>query len=141
MRTPLCLLLSLILSLSGCSLPKDPESTSERVQGGTLRIGLLSQRMDATDQAALDAVAEAFSASPDIVDGSVHQLISMLEKGEIDIAIGGIPADTPFGEQVGLSRSYGTVAIGDEERMRVLAVRKGENGFLTRIEKVLPEHE
>ena len=44
-------------------------------------------------------------------------------------------------EKAGLTRPFGTVMIGGQEKDRVLAIPKGENGFLARIERALPEME
>lgn len=124
---------------AGCDLPRDPEGTSSATEDGTLRVGRLTAELSGEDQAAIDAIASSFNASVEAVPGPVHDLVARLEQGEIQILVGDLPAATPLSKKIGLSRAYGTVTIGGESHDRVLAIRKGENGFLTRIEKALPE--
>ena len=137
----LALLLLPIVVLAGCDLPKDPEGTSADVEGKVLRVGVLQPEPDPADRAAVEAVAEAFGAEVELIVGPAHDLIARLEGGELHIVAGGIPADTPFTEKAGLTRPFGTVMIGGQEKDRVLAIPKGENGFLARIEHALPEME
>lgn len=126
------------LALGGCSLPKDPEGTSAAVEGAVLRVGLLQPELDDADRRAVEAVAQAFDAAPRLVRGAAHDLVARLESGDIHILLGGLPKNSPFSEKASFSRPFGEVMVGGERRERVLAVRKGENGFLTRIERALP---
>lgn len=128
-----------ILLAGGCNLPKDPEGTAQRVQGGTLRVGVLGDELGEVDQIAIETVAAAFDAEVDYRYGPAHALIASLESGDIELIAGDIPADTPFQHDVGLTRPFGSVVIGGEQKDRVLALRMGENGFLTRVEHALPE--
>lgn len=137
-RFPIILCLAL-LALGGCSLPKDPEGTSAKVQGKVLRVGLLQPEPDEADREAIKTIARAFDAEPQLVGGAAHDLVARLESGAIHVLVGGIPKDSPFSKKVGLSRPFGKVDVGGKTKKRVLAVRKGENGFLVRIERVLPE--
>lgn len=132
-------LLVLSTAIAGCNLPKDPEGTSQAVEGGVLRVGALTPELGEEDRAAIEAAASAFDAEAEIVEGAAHDLVARLEKGELQIVIGDLPVNTPFSSKVGLSRAFGTVTVGGKNEDRVLAVMKGENGFLTRIEKALPE--
>jgi len=140
MRSPAFLLVLVAVgSAAGCDLPIDPEGTSSAVEDGALRVGVVAPSMSQEDQEAIDAIASSFNANEETVKGAVHDLVAQLEQGGIHILVGDLPASTPLSQKAGLSRAYGRVNIGGESHDRVLAVRKGENGFLTRIEKALPE--
>lgn len=126
----------ILFLLGGCWLPRDPEGTADRVEGGTLDVGLLDDRdLDPPDATALAAIAAEFSARPRLRHGDPHQLLAALERGDLDLLIGGIPASTPFADHAGLSAPFGEVRIGTRTEDRVLAVRKGENRFLLRINR------
>lgn len=135
----LAFLLAALLLVGGCNLPKDPEGTAQRVQGGTLRVGVLGDKLGEADRTAVHAVAAAFDAEVEYRYGPAHALIAGLDSGDIELIAGDIPADTPFESTVGLTRPFGSVVIGGERKERVLAIPKGENGFLTRVEQALPE--
>ncbi|HET8928313.1 MAG TPA: hypothetical protein VFN24_10880, partial [Microbacterium sp.] len=68
--------------------------------------------------------------------GSEESLVVGLEEGRLDIAIGGMTADTPWTERVGVTRGYTDVpgAVGREV---VLLLPMGENRLLSELETFL----
>ncbi len=129
-------LLVLALLLAACDLPRDPESTSERVTGGELVIGRITGKpAEESEKSALERILSAYSATPRFVEGEVHHLVADLRDGKVDLLVGRIPEDTPFAAKVGLSKPVGTTQIGGETKGTVFAVRSGENGFLKTINR------
>ena len=128
-----------VLTLAGCDLPRDPEGTLERVRGGELRVGVLTgnERAAAEDRRIVDALAGAIGARPSFRDGDAHQLMWDLQRGGLDLVIGGLPSKTPFSHDAGLSRSAGPLFRPDAAEDRVLAVRSGENGFLRSVNEAI----
>jgi polar amino acid transport system substrate-binding protein len=120
------------LLAAGCDLPRDPEGTLEEVRGGSLRVGVLqgNRYAEQVDRQIVGEIARRLQAQPAFSTAEAHTLFEMLHRGEIHIVIGGIPTNTPFGPDAGLSRPAGPLfqSAGDEDR--VLAVRSGENAFL-----------
>ena len=135
-----CVLLCLaLLTLAGCDLPKDPEGTLERVRGGELRVGVLTgnPRAEAEDRRIVDALAAAIQARPSFHPNDAHHLLWDLQHGGLDLVIGGMPAKTPFSQDVGLSKTAGPLFRPGEAEERVLAVRNGENGFLLAVNEAI----
>ncbi|MBS7455851.1 hypothetical protein [Coralloluteibacterium stylophorae] len=143
--------LALVLVLCGCDLPRDPAGSTERIVGGTLRIGVV----DApgwTDAAArtgaeADAVrrfAATLGARPVWRAGSESQLMHALQIADVDLVVGAIAADSPWDRRVGMSRPFPAkrYAAADAEVFvpaHVWAVQPGENRFLLRVEAFLEQ--
>lgn len=137
MRMVIFLAGAVVLLLSGCWMPRDPEGTTERVRGGTLHLGVLGTVLSDAEERAVAAVADALDAEVSRDTADPHRLFAMLGAGEIDIVVGGVPEDTPFASRVGLTRSIGKVRVGDRLEDRVLAIRQGENRFLMTVNRTL----
>lgn len=138
LRLGLCFLAA--VALAACRYPADPENTLDRTEGGTLRVGLLSDRatFDASPEAArLDVVADALGATLQFRQGGAHDLVAALEDGEIDLIAGGVPEDTPFASEIGVSKPWGRVQIGADSLPGVFGLRQGENAFLLAINRAL----
>ena len=139
----------LLLALAGlpaaCGLPRDPEGTSARVEGGALRVGAVPRPpwIDPTDTGVggLEAelvrgFARELRAEVDWRPGSESAVLPALEQFELDLVVGGLVQDTPWRDRIGPSRPYLTVrtvlgippgepAPGSLEGLRVL-VRRGD---------------
>lgn len=129
----------------GCAIPRDPEGTYERVQGGTMRAGLTENepwtRLVEGQPAGIEVdllvgFAEQLDAEIDWTQGSEAELLERLHQGELDVVAAGLKKSTPWAKQVGLTRPYITVRGGDH----VLAVRSGENRWLMELELFLEAH-
>jgi polar amino acid transport system substrate-binding protein len=100
---------------AGCDLPRDPEGTLQRAIGGELRVGLSPREPwtrlegEAAGGFEADLVAEfARELGAKIVyfAGSESELLSALERYELDLVIGGLTQSSPWRDRVGISRPY-----------------------------------
>jgi hypothetical protein len=141
--------LLLAINLSGCGLtiPADPDGTLSSVTGSELRVGVTSEPglVDverATPTGSLpDLVggfADSIDAEIDWTDGSEETLVGMLERGDLDLVIGGFTASTPWIDKAGVTRAYPGID-GAEGRQIVMLVPLGENAFLSELERYLDE--
>jgi ABC-type amino acid transport substrate-binding protein len=130
---------------AGCDMPRDPEGTYQRVQGGTLRAGLTLHepwtRWEDDQPAGIEVellkqFAEQSDARLEWVRNSESRLLEQLEGGRLDVVIGGLKDDSPWSKRVGLTRPFLTLQ-GDGH---VMAVRQGENRWLLELDKFLQGH-
>lgn len=148
MRAP-ALLLALLVS--GCGLPLDPEDTLARVQaGGPLRVGLsespplvvsAAEAPRGLEPALVRELAAETGARVVWVAGSSEVHLAALSRHELDLVIGGLEADSPWGGRVGLTRPYRTTRQGGRQHRHVLAVPPGENAWLLYLERFLDRWE
>ncbi|WP_235558856.1 hypothetical protein [Microbacterium sp. Leaf161] len=141
------LLLATALSGCGLTIPADPDGTLSSVTGSELRVGVTSEPglVDverATPTGSLpDLVggfADSIDAEIDWTDGSEETLVGMLERGDLDLVIGGFTASTPWIDKAGVTRAYPGID-GAEGRQIVMLVPLGENAFLSELERYLDE--
>lgn len=113
-RLSIILLLSL-LSFACQNLPRDPEGTLQRVQGGRLRVGLVESppwvvRTEGEPAGAEVELARRFAsqlgATPEWYWGGEQQHMEALEHFELDLVIGGLTDQTPWQKRVGLTAPY-----------------------------------
>lgn len=131
----LLILLTLTIFLSGCGLPRDQRGSLDRIEGETLRAGIISSSMEDGDRRLLGLLADQLNADLEIQTGESHALLDRLENGELDI-VASLPKDTPF-QSTGQSRPFG----GPRDAQRVWAVRAGENALLLVVNAHLAEAE
>lgn len=124
-------------ALVGCGTPKDPAGTTSQVSGGVLRAGLVRGPDMAADRAIISRLARDLDARVEFETGEAHQLVAALEKGQVHVIGGGLPAATPFKAHLGLSRPAGRLSGSPDGEKRVLAVRPGENGFLLALNRAI----
>jgi polar amino acid transport system substrate-binding protein len=119
MKTLLVAVLAALL-LTGCGIPRDPESTLERVRGGTLWVGITESepwtRLEAGQPGGVEVelvrrFATELGARVEWVDGSEADLIAALEVRELDLVVGGLTADTPWQTKAAITRSYATTRM------------------------------
>jgi polar amino acid transport system substrate-binding protein len=101
---------------AGCGrLPKDPEGTLDRVQGGAIRVGLVEAppwvvRTEGEPAGAevelIRRLAADLGATPQWVWGGEQAHLEALERFELDVVAGGLTDDTPWDKRVGLTDSY-----------------------------------
>jgi polar amino acid transport system substrate-binding protein len=108
------------VAAAGCGIPRDPESTLDRVRGGTLRAGITASepwttledgRPGGVEVALVERFAQELGARVEWVDGSEADLIGALEVRELDLVVGGLTADTPWQTKAAITRSYATTRI------------------------------
>lgn len=132
-------------AMAGCSLPRDCAGTLEWIRGGELRVGITTSQpwthVDDATAAEVDGLEvellQEFARRQDARirwhEDSEHQLFRALDKGEIDLVIGGITADTPYAHLAGLTQPF--VKLGSDQH--VWAVRPGENALLLEVDRFL----
>lgn len=136
--------LSILASACGASFPNDPRGTTSQVEAsGTLRLGVIDAPPYAVAEGPGDVsgpevelargYAERYGATVVPVTGTAAELFSELEHGGLHMVVGGISTSNPWSSKVALTRPYVTVG---KDRL-AFAVRKGENGFLTALERYL----
>jgi polar amino acid transport system substrate-binding protein len=110
----------LAVAAAGCGIPRDPESTLDRVRGGTLRAGITASepwttleggRPGGVEVALVERFAEELGARVEWVDGSEAELIGALELRELDLVVGGLTADSPWQAKAAITRSYATTRV------------------------------
>ncbi|WP_173922702.1 transporter substrate-binding domain-containing protein [Agromyces sp. Marseille-P2726] len=145
---PLVAVSSLLLSGCGIAIPADPHGTLDRVRGGELRVGVSHQppwtetyddREPSGDEVELvEQFAAALDADVEWAEGGESALVRALERGELDVVIGGIADDTPWAERAAATRAYAESIDDRGERTKhVMLVRMGENRFLVELERFL----
>jgi polar amino acid transport system substrate-binding protein len=106
--------------VAGCGIPRDPESTLNRVRGGTLRAGITASepwttleggRPGGVEVELVERFAAELGAMVEWVDGSEADLIAALEVRELDLVVGGLTADTPWQAKAAITRSYATTRV------------------------------
>jgi polar amino acid transport system substrate-binding protein len=111
--------LTLSALLAGCEIPRDPEGTLERVAGGTMRVGITeSPPWSSLGEAGPSGVeidlvqgfADSLNAEIEWFDGAEAELLGALEHRELDLVIGGLTADDPWGQVVTFTQPYAKVA-------------------------------
>jgi polar amino acid transport system substrate-binding protein len=110
----------LAVGAAGCGIPRDPESTLDRVRGGTLRAGITASepwttleggRPGGVEVELVEQFAHELGAKVEWVDGSEAELIGALEVRELDLVVGGLTADTPWKSKAAITRSYATTRV------------------------------
>jgi len=163
--------MKLFLTLLGTSLwgllagvpqfPKDPEDTLKRVQQDrTLRVGYThaepwvvpsGAQPQGIEPALVRAFARSLGARVAWVAGTEQHLYQALKQHELDLLIAGTTDESPWKEQVGLTRSYletsvyvgnaPGVVVGAEIKGQAVAVAAGTDiGHYVREEKAVPTY-
>ena len=110
----LCSVLA-VLMLAGCTIPQDPEGTLDRVEGGTMRVGVTSSEPWVTvegesyagvEVALVRRFAAELGAQIEWTTGSEEELVGALHERKLDLVIGGLTKKSPWKKQVALTRPY-----------------------------------
>ena len=103
-----------------------------------MRVGVLKFGENAEkDRPIVHRLAASLEAKLVYVEGDAHAVFEDLKRGHLHLVIGGVPESTPFGKELGLSKSVGPLHGAREEEKRVLVVRPGENAFLLRVNQAI----
>jgi polar amino acid transport system substrate-binding protein len=109
------LLLAVLMLSAGCGFPRDADSTLERVRGGTLRVGVVERepftRLEGgtpvgPEVELVQELARDLGATVEWTVGAEPRLMEAVSHRQLDLVIGGIPGDTPYGSHVALSQPY-----------------------------------
>lgn len=142
------------LLIAGCQFPADPDGTLERVEGGTLRVGVAGHdpwvRLDGTGAAGVEVTlterfAESLGAEVEFTEGAEAELIDGLKTGGLDLVVGGFDSKSPWKKEVALTRPYIQTREPVEGEIstvkHVMLAPLGENAWLVRLERFLLERE
>jgi ABC-type amino acid transport substrate-binding protein len=141
--------ISLLVLTVGCgvSFPADPDDTLARVTGAKLRVGVSPNppwtELGETEPTGseIDLVksfAQTLDAEVEWVVGGEETLITALEHGELHLVVGGLTAETPWTEQVAITKPYAETRDARGKRQKlVMAAPPGENAYLLTLEKFL----
>lgn len=137
------------LLLGGCgAYPKDAAGSFERAEGGTLVVGVsphepwttvepVTGDVSGSEAELVRGFADEMGADVDWRVGAESELAEWLSDGDIDVAIGGFQADSPWTEEIAFTRPYEEVEAKGGTRKMVMGVRRGENRMLVELERYL----
>jgi polar amino acid transport system substrate-binding protein len=104
------------VALAGCTYPRDPEGTLDRVRGGTLRVGispsepwvtLAEDRPPAGVEVELvKEFARSVEAEVEWVKGSESDLMEALDGRQLDVVIAGLTRRSVWMNEAALTRPY-----------------------------------
>ena len=115
MRAVALLLLVAVAALAGCQFPRDVEHTLDRVEGGTMRVGVSDNEpwvnLDGSQPSGVEpeivrGFAESIDAEIEWVQGDSEELVEALETGQLDVVIAGLTRKSEFRRKVALTRPY-----------------------------------
>jgi polar amino acid transport system substrate-binding protein len=131
----------------GCTIPADPDGTLERVEGGTMRVGVTATdpwvRLRAgrpsggVEVALVRRFARDLDARVEWVPGSEEELVKALKEGSLDLVVGGITSESRWKHDAAFTRPY----VEHEGQKHVMAAPMGENAWLVRLERFLLDRE
>jgi polar amino acid transport system substrate-binding protein len=103
---------------AGCDFPRDPRGTLDKVQGGTVRVGIVNNdpwtRMEEGRASGVEVeLLRDFAAELDtkivFVQGTVPELLEAARQGEVDVVAGGFTSSSPGvseGKEAGITSPY-----------------------------------
>lgn len=143
--------LVLLVALTGCGMriPADPHGSIERIEGGTLRAGATEQppwvdvhdagEPTGSEPELVEEFAEQLDARVEWTTGSEADLLTALERGELDLVVGGFLDDTLWTDRGAVTRPYTERETEEGPQKHVMIVQMGENALLTELETFLHE--
>jgi ABC-type amino acid transport substrate-binding protein len=139
---------AVMVALAGCgvTIPSDPDGTLDRVRGGELRVGVsinppwtgAGADRSGTEIDLIREFADSIDAEIAWTEGGEETLANAMERGELDLIIGGLTSESPWVDKVALTAPY-TSWTDDRGKThdQVMAVPMGENAFLFELESFL----
>ena len=133
--------IGLSATLGGCgSIPRDPDGTLARVQREeVLRAGASPSAVTDREVELVEGFAADLGAEVEWTRDGETALVADLESGRLDVVVGGLHADSPWADKVGLTRAYAESVEDGRTVKHVMAVPMGENAMLVRLERYLDE--
>lgn len=107
-----------VLIGAGCAFPRDPRGTLERVQNGTMRVGIVENdpwtRMEEGHASGVEVellkdFARELGAEVSFVPGTTPELLEAAKEAEVDVLVGGFTSTSPGvseGKEAGVTGSY-----------------------------------
>lgn len=101
--------------LPGCDFPADPEGTLDRVEGGTMRVGVVDAppwastggpRPRGVEVELVEELAARLDAEIEWYEGTETELTEALAGFQLDLVIGGLTRSSPWAKEVALSRPF-----------------------------------
>ena len=114
------LLCAWLVALAACDFPRDPQGTLDRVRGDTMRVGWVANppwviheegAPTGIEPALVREFARELGAEVEWLQGGESELMGALERFQLDLVIGGMTRQTPWGMRVALTSSYHTTPI------------------------------
>jgi polar amino acid transport system substrate-binding protein len=109
------------LVLGACaSTPVDPEGTLDRVEGGTMRVGITENdpwtvlsgaEPSGVEVEIVKRLADQLRAEIAWFEGSEEELFGALKLGSLDLVVGGLGAKNPYAAEVALTHPYLTTQV------------------------------
>lgn len=108
-------MLALSAGAAGCQYPQDPEGTLDRVEGGTMRVGVVENppwvelgagEPRGVEPELLRRFAEEIDAEIQWVPGSEDELVEAMRGFQLDVIAGGLTRSSPWAKEVALTRPY-----------------------------------
>ena len=150
-----------VLVAAGCDFPRDPRGTLERVQNGTMRVGIVENdpwtRMEeghpsGVEVELLKAFARELGAEASFVPGTTPELLEAAKEAEVDVLIGGFTSTSPGvseGKEAGVTGTYlitrsvvgvppGTHAFEDPSGREIAVERIDTTATLLKAEGAVP---
>jgi polar amino acid transport system substrate-binding protein len=137
--TRFAILSCLLLSVSACGLPRDPDGTLAHVRGQVMRVGVIPHAPwtvdtggtpDGIEPQIVQTFAHELGARIEWVRKPEHELLRDLHQRQLHVVIGGLTDALPWKQEVAFTRPYFT----DHDR-HVLAAAPGENAWLVALER------
>lgn len=105
-----------VIGLGACQYPRDPEGTLNRVEGGTLRVGVVEnepwvklapgKEPAGVEPELVRRFADEIDAEIEWVEGPESELVEAMRGYQIDLLIGGLTRGSPWQKEVALTRPY-----------------------------------
>jgi polar amino acid transport system substrate-binding protein len=111
---------TVVVLAAGCGIPRDPEGTLDRVEGGTMRVGIIEHApwtVLADDGPAgvevdlVEGFARTIDAEIQWFEGSQAELLTSLEDRELDLVVGGLADDDAWAQRVTFTQPYVTIQV------------------------------
>ncbi|MDF9717646.1 transporter substrate-binding domain-containing protein [Nocardioides sp. ChNu-153] len=143
----LLVLVTTLLSACGLSIPTDPDGTLDAVRrDGVLRVGASpspgwvevgDDDPTGREPELVEDFAHHLGASVEWTVAGEEHLVEMLEKGELDLVVGGLTDQNPWTAEAAPTRPYTEERTADGTKAHVMLVPMGENAFQSELERWL----
>ncbi|HEV2797100.1 MAG TPA: transporter substrate-binding domain-containing protein [Nocardioides sp.] len=151
LRVAAAVVAALLLPACGLTIPTDPDGTLDRVrEDGVLRVGAsprpgwveVTRGADPTghEPQLVEDFAGDLGAAVEWTVAGEEELVTMLEEGDLDLAVGGFTDANAWMDKVGLTRPYAEVPARGSTEAHVMMVPMGENAFHSELERWLDVH-
>lgn len=127
--------LTLLLMLTACSIPHDPEDSFDEATKDALLVGAVpnppyvevtNDHFTGSEIEKLREFAQRENLRLEIEKGTESELVGKLEKYELHVVAGGIDKKTIWKKKAGLTAAY--------DKKHVFLIPKGENRLLKHLE-------